>query len=997
MAGAKGEDELARTATAPGNGSQASVRAPELGATLGRYRLERALGEGGMGVVHAAFDPDLERRVALKVLRAADGGEEARQRLLREARAMARLTHPNVVAVHEVGTASGRDYVAMELVEGESLAEWLRGTHRTADEIVAAFAAAGRGLAAAHAAGLVHRDFKPHNVLRSPDGRICVTDFGLARYAEGPQASRPQGDPKPEARGLRSEALTQTGSVLGTPAYMAPEQWTGGTIGPAADQFGFCVALWEALTGERPFRGDTLDALKAEVARGPKQLDVSKLPRRLRAVLRRGLDPDSTERWPSMNALLAALARGERRSRLAVVAGASAVLACAALLVALERGGSSGGDCAAPALDPAVVWSGARASQLAAAGQAPAAAALEHDLARWTDARARVCHADPVTRPARLACLDGVLAEQDALARALATLHDAPHADAGALLVDPAACEAARAPRLVTAMSAERLVAIGAFLAHTVAPRPLQPAQADALIARTAPDPCAAALARIVASEARHTTVERTRDLAEADGAAQRCGDERLIAQAALAIAGAALQMNEPDLAPKLERADAAAEAVMQPDLHAAFDELRAQLAERADHVDDALTRLESARDAYAARGRTRARLGVALRIEGLREIRGRPADLAQVAAHLTAWRAEAVAALGADDPLVREIDRATADWQFASGDVTGAHARYLASTRLLPLERAVKATGRVVDEHGAPVAGAKVYAAAQLQADALGMMPDAAQRSTTSRADGTFELPEATSGGIVVAEAGDLRSQPGRVGEGIVLALAPTSRVEGRVDLRGVAPTNVTVAVRDPTQSIGEMIVVAPVHADGTFSVVGVGRGKMIVHAQVNRVRASLLSGTPLTVEAPIVRDVALTAPTSSRVVHVVVRSTVGSALKRAEVIVMPGVIRSSNVAELQRSLRGFQQRSALRIEGEHAPPSVLAVAKPGDVYATVSDAPEGPASACAIGMPSEVTDPDLDQKIPAHLDKIEVRCVPLAENASVVLVEVPPWPRFD
>ncbi|MBC7974302.1 MAG: protein kinase, partial [Myxococcales bacterium] len=144
-----GKDELGRTVTAPGSSSVRPLPADALGTSLGRYRLERELGEGGMGVVHAAFDPDLERRIALKVLRVAAPGIEAKDRLLREARAMARLSHPNVVTVHEVGTAHGRDYVAMELIQGETLADWLRSEKRRSVEIVAAFLAAGRGLAAA--------------------------------------------------------------------------------------------------------------------------------------------------------------------------------------------------------------------------------------------------------------------------------------------------------------------------------------------------------------------------------------------------------------------------------------------------------------------------------------------------------------------------------------------------------------------------------------------------------------------------------------------------------------------------------------------------------------------------------------------------------------------------------------------------------------------------------------------------------------------------------
>jgi predicted Ser/Thr protein kinase len=988
------DDQLAQTMTAePGSGPVAS--APQLGDTLGRYRIERTLGEGGMGVVHAAFDPDLERRVALKVLRKAEG-DEARQRLLREARAMARLTHPNVVTVHEVGSAHGRDYVAMELVEGETLDDWLTAQPRSAREIVAAFVAAGRGLAAAHAAGLVHRDFKPRNVLRRRDGRICVTDFGLARGVEatGLEATVRVKATAPESTPSSLSGLTATGSVLGTPAYMAPEQWSGGTVGPAADQFAFCVALWEALSGERPFLGATMEALKEAIGRGPAALDASELPRRLRRAIRRGLDPDPSKRWPSMDALLSAIVRGERRPTLALAIVGGAIVVAAGLFFVLGRSADA---CAPPALDPSNVWSFERVLALGSTDQSSGAEAIAADFTRWREVRIRACKADTPVRAARLACLDGVLANLDANAKALAKLPGSPHAEVGALLVDPAVCEAPRPPRLVSAFSEERLAALSAMLAGTVREATLPTAEADALVAANKTDPCAAVLARLIDVDARRTTVEQKRDLEEANGAAQRCGDERLIADVAWNIARYAILLHEPDVTAKLESADAAAALVMQPDVRAAVDELRASLARLTDHFDEAITRLDAARDGYEARGRTRAKLRVQLQAESLRQTRARPEEIAAVPGHLAQWRAEAVAHFGATDPIVREIDNTIAWRQFATGDVSGGHARLVASTRPLRLEHAVRASGRVVDEHGQPVAGATVAAGPQVIADSIGFVPDPEQRVTMTRADGTFELPEVVAEGAISAQLGKLRSPALKVGEQLTLALAPTSRLEGKVDLHGEPPENVMVAARVPDREVFGFAVLAPVQRDGTFAIDGVPRGKLIVHAAVGRLGTSVLSGTPVTVAQDVVSGIALVVPSSHRVVHVLVRSTVGLSLTRAEVIVMPGKIVSTNVVELQKIVQDVQQRTAIQIEREHAPPVVLARAKRGDVYAAVPGVPEGTSSACAIGFPTDVTDPDLDQKIAAHLDKLEVRCVPIGERDEVVVVEVPPFPRFD
>ncbi len=306
-------------------GSNGDPQRIETGTTVGRYRILEVLGMGGMGIVYAAFDPQLERKVALKVLRShRDEDDGFSTRLLREAQAMARLSHPNVIAVHDVGTWHGRVFVAMEFVQGGTLEAWLEDKPRTWSAVWPTLLAAGRGLAAAHEAGFVHRDFKPDNVLVSESGRVFVTDFGLVRWAEA-DTLRPEGAPVPEeatqsapldsvTEPARLDVLTKTGSFVGTPAYMAPEQFRREPVDAACDQFAYCVVLWEALLGERPFRGRTLAALSAEVCEAPVPPfpTGTKVPRNVRAALVRGLAKHPQERHPSMAALLETLAPPRR-------------------------------------------------------------------------------------------------------------------------------------------------------------------------------------------------------------------------------------------------------------------------------------------------------------------------------------------------------------------------------------------------------------------------------------------------------------------------------------------------------------------------------------------------------------------------------------------------------------------------------------------------------------------------------------------------------------
>jgi tetratricopeptide (TPR) repeat protein/predicted Ser/Thr protein kinase len=302
----------------------------ERGAEVGRYVVLDQLGRGGMGIVYAAFDPQLDRKVALKLLHTqAGGGTDAtsgRPRLLREAQALAKLAHPNVITIHDVGTVEGAVFIAMEFIEGQTLGDWAE-VGRPWREVIAMFAAAGRGIAAAHRAGIVHRDFKPDNVMIGKDGRPRVLDFGLARAADLGGATRAPSEALVEVSLLASSTfdtkLTVTGAVMGTPAYMAPEQHHGHAVDERSDQFSFCVAVYEALYGERPFAGDNLAALAFAVLHGKIREPPanSAVPGWLRKVVLRGLALEPSERYPSMDELLREFDRDPTRTRRIAVAG----------------------------------------------------------------------------------------------------------------------------------------------------------------------------------------------------------------------------------------------------------------------------------------------------------------------------------------------------------------------------------------------------------------------------------------------------------------------------------------------------------------------------------------------------------------------------------------------------------------------------------------------------------------------------------------------------
>ncbi|MBK6917620.1 MAG: protein kinase [Deltaproteobacteria bacterium] len=325
------------------------------GAMLGRYVLLGPVGSGGLGDVFAAYDPELDRRVAIKVLRAAGELElaagDAATRMLREGQAMARLRHPNVVVVHDVGCEDDRVFIAMEFVEGGTLRRWLGDAPRSWTEIREVFLQAGQGLIAAHDAGLVHRDFKPANVMIEPGGRVVVLDFGLSRRVDGELADATDGtDVGTASSSLLGRAVTEHGTLMGTPPYMAPELFDGGVASPRSDQFAFCVSLYEALYGRRPFVADTLERHVELVRAGLRSRDRPRreVPPWLHRVVLQGLAPDPEQRLPEMRAMLTALQHDRRRRRrwltglaIALPLSSAAVAAAAILLrpepTAIER------------------------------------------------------------------------------------------------------------------------------------------------------------------------------------------------------------------------------------------------------------------------------------------------------------------------------------------------------------------------------------------------------------------------------------------------------------------------------------------------------------------------------------------------------------------------------------------------------------------------------------------------------------------------------------
>ena len=429
----------------PGESDPLLVTDHERLSRVGRYVVLDVLGIGGMGTVHTAYDPKLDRKVALKILH--DKNQRSltgRARMLREAQALAKLNHPNIVTVHDVDVFKGRLYIAMEYVEGVALDDWLDEADHDWREIVPSFVEAGHGLAAAHRAGITHRDFKPGNVVIGTDGRIRVLDFGLAKTSE--TQDDPPSDHESDAfasadsgvedlAGVADKKLTQVGRSVGTPAFMSPEQLFGLPVGPATDQFAFAVALFEALYGFLPFADEDDPDFLVKVSDGVvREVDHTTVPGWIHRALLVALKPSPGDRYPTIDDLLVALADDPaRRQRRVVLSVGLIALSSLAVFGIVQGVRTDAAPCSGATERVEAVWGSARQDAVSDAFEATGApfaahawgqvqAALDDYTAQWSEHHEAICEATNVRReqsPAlmdvRMACLDRAHAQLSAL------------------------------------------------------------------------------------------------------------------------------------------------------------------------------------------------------------------------------------------------------------------------------------------------------------------------------------------------------------------------------------------------------------------------------------------------------------------------------------------------------------------------------------------------------------------------------------------------------
>ncbi len=854
---------------------------------LGKYRLLGLLGRGGMGEVWTAHDPDLDRKVAVKVLRHTSSGAEGQARLLREGRAMARLRHPNVVTVYEAASGDGRDFVAMELVDGDSMASWLQGTH-TAARRVAVLLAAGRGLAAAHAAGMIHRDFKPHNVLIDHNGRTLVTDFGLARALDtasaessamparaeldavartlaatpaAPErfdetaAAAPMGGTRADtgqrsATGDLDSPLTRTGALLGTPAYMAPEQLEGRVADARADQFAFCVTAWETLAGRRPFDGQTLDEIQTSMERGT-PANEDRVPRRLRAILKRGLAIDPAARWAAMDVLLRALDRAWRRPRRVAIGVAVAVAIAGATLgaSALRRQDVEHVTQQVACADPEKILAPLSSPEIQELmGRLRATKPIGERIATFSDRWVvdwRATHATTCKSPeaptfhARTACLESLVTRNLAL---LASLRQLPldklvYGDAAMQMVSPTLClehPIVAAPVVRTREGVE--IWADSFKLSMATPVPAGRsafvAGADVLVARARQqhDPVLLSLVLVAVGDGLtqgELLDERGCKLyEEAVSVAETASNDLSRLDALFGLVQCALVL--PDRGDQatglLERAASLVDRLGDPGRRGLLQRLRSAQAAHAGDLERALTLVQSARAIWSELDAIRTAAAAAYWEIRIRRQRNKPDDL-RIAAELAY---ASIPVLVTYDRLRAALLRELVDIEWSRGEVAASDVA-ADEAYAQPVPATARMTIHVLDAAGHDARGAEWFAAARPIGDAVRFMRTqfgyAAHGVVDAGGRATIESP---AGALVFVRKGTELAVAPATAE-LELRLQPAMIASGRVTSN--VPSEATISL---TTMIGDQpwIALAPV-VDGRWQLPTLP-GRMVLEVQV-------------------------------------------------------------------------------------------------------------------------------------------------------------------
>ncbi len=1030
------------TATAGQRGEALDGGQLRRGQAIGRYMVVEMLGQGGMGIVYAAYDPDLDRKVALKLLRqrGSSATRSSRSRLLREARAMAKLHHPNVVTVYEVGTSGDDDFVAMQYVEGSNLGEWLSEGGRRASwrQIVGAFQQAGRGLAAAHRAGLIHRDFKPTNVLVDQEGRVRVTDFGIAQLL-GDEAEAPEAD----GANVPIDGLTRTGATMGTPAYMAPEQYLGKETNERTDQFSFCVALYEALYGERPFAGADYDALRGSVTAGtvrdePHGADV---PGWIRKILLRGLSVDPDARYPDMAALLADLSRdpAESRRRLMMVGGFLIVVAVIVAIVLQDREGKAPSVCTDARSELAGVWDDDVKAQVHTAfdrARIPDetserayqgfSSVLDKYADGWVGMRTEACRARFVDKTEsqddhllRMSCLQSKRGELGALAqvftradeaaveqasqaaRGLSSLDECANLESLRSGLEPPRPEQRQAVAEVRAMLSE----VKALDEAAQKGRALERVQ-EAL--RTAREigykpMLAEALywsGRVSAGLGHSTEARASYD--DAIIVAEEAGHLQIRAQAMIGMTEVTVAFTSRVEEARLwgRRAAAAIKSLGGDALMTGrLNELLASTLIQENKLDEALELLDETRALYRGldepekMARVYNNRGAVLMrkhdySDALEEYRdalvlyennfGR--DHPRTVLAMESF-ASALRAIGNYDTSREYFTRAEKFWATDRGR------EYIADR--LPADAVVGARtirGRVTDAMGAPVAKAEVVIGQRIMGDGKYLWASDGGQQNARRGmkrvltddKGLFEIAAVGDEEIVIAaehwSEGRSAMKPiadGDTDKAVGLMLRPVGSISGRVTIDGAPTPGVIVVLKDKSvvgQRGSGTAVVASSDGSYVFEAVGHGDWDLMVVRGHGPTDQDLLYSETVTVESGKAAEANVQIRRGQIRLDVSVRGESGARIESAQVLIAPGIVKASTVAELSPKVLALMTSGRVKsLFVAHGRTEPFEGVKPG-LY-----------SLCTVPLAGDHRDPEFMGKLAPHALELDTYCEPL------------------